>query len=45
VDKAIQQAIRVALADRLMGGTKNNADLADDGDDDDGEPGSGSESE
>jgi len=41
-DKAIQQAIRVALADRIMGGTKNNADLADD---DDGEPGSGSESD
>ncbi|GAA5835888.1 hypothetical protein JCM9279_002132 [Rhodotorula babjevae] len=41
-DKAIQQAIRVALADRIMGGTKNNADLADD---DEGEPGSGSESD
>ncbi|GAA6050794.1 hypothetical protein JCM3770_001649 [Rhodotorula araucariae] len=44
-DKAIQQAIRVALADRILGGTKNNADLANDDDDDDGEPGSGSESD
>ncbi|GJN87478.1 hypothetical protein Rhopal_000427-T1 [Rhodotorula paludigena] len=43
VDKAIQHAIRVALSERTMGGVSNNADLAND--DDDGEPGSGSDSD
>ncbi|GAA5960136.1 hypothetical protein JCM21900_002417 [Sporobolomyces salmonicolor] len=42
-DKNIQQMIRQALAEQLMGNAANNADLADESDD--GEPGSGSESD
>ncbi|BGO90199.1 hypothetical protein NBRC10512_002402 [Rhodotorula toruloides] len=42
VDKEIAQMLRVAMAEKTMGGVANNADLADD---DDGEPGSGSESD
>ncbi|GAA5979313.1 hypothetical protein JCM5350_006963 [Sporobolomyces pararoseus] len=41
-DKQIQQLIRAAIAEQTMGGVSNNADLADD---DDGEAGSGSESD
>lgn len=42
VDKEIAQMLRVAMAEKTMGGVANNADLADD---DDGEPGSGSDSD
>ncbi|GAA5884766.1 hypothetical protein JCM6882_005384 [Rhodosporidiobolus microsporus] len=44
VDKDILQAIREAQAEKTRGNVSNNADLVDD-DDDDGEPGSGSDSE